>query len=89
MYKCVILILSADPQQECVERTNCLKTSTEFHNFICRKGFEENGDTYVTLPSEGHSRETELASISVKKIYLNDKNTGMGSSISEGVKYMQ
>ena len=90
MYKCVILILSAGSSTRMRGADKLLENIdgvSQLHRIA--KASEENGDTYVTLPSEGHSRETELASISVKKIYLNDKNTGMGSSISEGVKYIQ
>ncbi len=90
MYKCVILILSAGSSTRMRGADKLLENIdgvSQLHRIA--KASEENGDTYVTLPFEGHSRETELASISVKKIYLNDKNTGMGSSISEGVKYIQ
>ena len=90
MYKCVILILSAGSSTRMRGADKLLENIdgvSQLHRIA--KASKENGDTYVTLPYEGHSRETELASISVKKIYLNDKNTGMGSSISEGVKYIQ
>tara|TARA_A200000113_G_scaffold26085_1_gene21987 strand:- start:1429 stop:1980 length:552 start_codon:yes stop_codon:yes gene_type:complete len=53
------------------------------------KAAAENGDTYITLPFRDHPREAVLASMSITKIYLDDKNTGMGSSIAEGVKNIQ
>jgi CTP:molybdopterin cytidylyltransferase MocA len=48
-----------------------------------------NGITYMTLPAIDHPRERALSGLAVQKIFLNNKNTGMGASIAEGVKYIQ
>jgi CTP:molybdopterin cytidylyltransferase MocA len=48
-----------------------------------------NGITFITLPAIDHPRERALSGLAVQKIFLNNKNTGMGASIAEGVKYIQ
>lgn len=90
MYNCVTLILSAGSSKR-MRGTDKLLENIDGVSQLYRiaKAAEENGNTYITLPVRGHPREAVLASISITKIYLNDKNTGMGSSIAEGVKHIQ
>jgi len=90
MYKCVTLILSAGSSKR-MRGTDKLLENIDGVSQLYRiaKAAEENGNTYITLPVRGHPREAVLASISITRIYLNDKNTGMGSSIAEGVKRIQ
>ena len=88
MYKCVTLILSAGSSKR-MRGTDKLLENIDGVSQLYRiaKAAEENGNTYITLPIRGHPREAVLASMSITKIYLNDKNTGMGSSIAEGEEY--
>ena len=90
MYKCVTLILSAGSSKR-MRGTDKLLENIDGVSQLYRiaKAAEGNGNTYITLPVRGHPREAVLASISIARIYLNDKNTGMGSSIAEGVKRIQ
>ena len=90
MYKCVTLILSAGHSTRMRGADKLLENidgMTQLYRIA--KAAAENGDTYITLPFRDHPREAVLASMSITKIYLDDKNTGMGSSISEGVKNIQ
>jgi len=58
---------------------------------LCRiaKAAAENGVTFMTLPSANHPRDRAVSAMSVQRIFLNNRNTGMGASIAEGVKYIQ
>jgi CTP:molybdopterin cytidylyltransferase MocA len=53
------------------------------------KAAVKNGITYMTLPLTDHPRDRALSGLAVQKIFLNNKNTGIGASIAEGVKYIQ
>ena len=90
MYKCVTLILSAGYSTRMRGADKLLENidgMTQLYRIA--KAAADNGDTYITLPFRDHPREAVLASMSITKIYLDDKNTGMGSSISEGVNNIQ
>ena len=90
MYKCVTLILSAGYSTRMRGADKLLENidgMTQLYRIA--KAAAENGDTYITLPFRDHPREEVLASMSITKLYLDDKNTGMGSSIAEGVKNIQ
>ena len=90
MYKCVNLILSAGYSTR-MRGADKLLEKIDGVSQICRiaKAAAENGVTYMTLPSADHPRERALSAISIQKIFLNKRNTGMGASIAEGVKYIQ
>ena len=90
MYKCVTLILSAGCSTR-MRGADKLLEKIDGVSQLCRiaKAAAENGVTFMTLPSAGHPRDRAVSAISVKKIFLNNRNTGMGTSIAEGVKYIQ
>ena len=90
MYKCVNLILSAGYSTR-MRGADKLLEKIDGVSQICRiaKAAAENGVTYMTLPSADHPRERALSAISIQKIFLNKRNTGMGASIAEGVKYIK
>ena len=90
MYKCVNLILSAGCSTR-MRGADKLLEKIDGVSQLCRiaKAATENGVTYMTLPSADHPRERAVSAISVQKIFLNKRNTGMGASIAEGVKYIQ
>ena len=90
MNKCVNLILSAGYSTR-MRGADKLLEKIDGVSQICRiaKAAAENGVTYMTLPSADHPRNRAVSAISVQKIFLNNKNTGMGASIAEGIKYIQ
>ena len=90
MYKCVNLILSAGCSTR-MRGADKLLEKIDGVSQLCRiaKAATENGVTYMTLPSADHPRERALSAISIQKIFLNKRNTGMGASIAEGVKYIK
>ena len=90
MNKCVNLILSAGYSTR-MRGADKLLEKIDGVSQICRiaKAAAENGVTYMTLPSADHPRERALSAISIQKIFLNKRNTGMGASIAEGVKYIK
>ena len=90
MYKCVNLILSAGYSTR-MRGADKLLEKIDGVSQLCRitKAAAENGVTFMTLPSADHPRNRAVSAISVQKIFLNNRNTGMGASIAEGVKYIQ
>jgi len=90
MYKCVNLILSAGYSTRMRGADKLLeKIDGVSQLYRIATAAVENGVTYMTLPSADHPRERAVSTISVQKIFLNKRNTGMGASIAEGVKYIQ
>ena len=90
MYKCVNLILSAGYSTR-MRGADKLLEKIDGVSQLCRitKAAAENGVTFMTLPSADHPRNRAVSAISVQKIFLNNRNTGMGASIAEGIKYIQ
>ena len=90
MYKCVNLILSAGYSTR-MRGADKLLEKIDGVSQLCRitKAAAENGVTFMTLPSADHPRNRAVSAILVQKIFLNNRNTGMGASIAEGVKYIQ
>lgn len=90
MYKCVTLILSAGYSTRMRGDDKLLEKIDGISQiYRIAKAAVANGITYITLPAIDHPRERALSGLAVQKIFLNNKNTGMGASIAEGVKYIQ
>ena len=80
MNKCVNLILSAGYSTR-MRGADKLLEKIDGVSQICRiaKAAAENGDSGLYSTSPGK----------IQKIFLNKRNTGMGASIAEGIKYIQ
>ena len=90
MYKCVTLILSAGYSTRMRGDDKLLEKIDGISQiYRIAKAAVANGITYITLPAIDHPRERALSGLAVQKIFLNNKNTGIGASIAEGVKYIQ
>ena len=90
MNKCVTLILSAGYSTRMRGDDKLLEKIDGISQiYRIAKAAVANGITYITLPAIDHPRERALSGLAVQKIFLNNKNTGMGASIAEGVKYIQ
>ena len=90
MNKCVTLILSAGYSTRMRGDDKLLEKIDGISQiYRIAKAAVKNGITYMTLPAIDHPRERALSGLAVQKIFLNNKNTGMGASIAEGVKYIQ
>jgi len=90
MNKCVTLILSAGYSTRMRGGDKLLEKIDGISQiYRIAKAAVQNGITYMTLPATDHPRERALSGLAVQKIFLNNKNTGMGASIAEGVKYIQ
>jgi len=90
MNKCVTLILSAGYSTRMRGDDKLLEKIDDISQiYRIAKAAVTNGITYMTLPAIDHPRERALSGLAVQKIFLNNKNTGMGASIAEGVKYIQ
>ena len=90
MNKCVTLILSAGYSTRMRGDDKLLEKIDGISQiYRIAKAAVTNGITYMTLPAIDHPRERALSGLAVQKIFLNNKNTGMGASIAEGVKYIQ
>lgn len=90
MNKCVTLILSAGYSTRMRGDDKLLEKIDDISQiYRIAKAAVTNGITYMTLPTIDHPRERALSGLAVQKIFLNNKNTGMGASIAEGVKYIQ
>ena len=90
MYKCVTLILSAGYSTRMRGDDKLLEKIDGISQiYRIAKAAVTNGITYMALPAIDHPRERALSGLAVQKIFLNNKNTGMGDSIAEGVKYIQ
>ena len=87
MNKCVTLILSAGYSTRMRGDDKLLEKIDGISQiYRIAKAAVTNGITYMTLPAIDHPRERALSGLAVQKIFLNNKNTGMGASIAEGVK---
>ena len=90
MNKCVTLILSAGYSTRMRGDDKLLEKIDGISQiYRIAKAAVANGITYITLPAIDHPRERALSGLAVQKIFLNNKNTGIGASIAEGVKYIQ
>ena len=90
MYKCVTLILAAGYSTRMRGGDKLLEKIDDISQiYRIAKAAVQNGITYMTLPAANHPRERALSGLAVHKIFLNNKNTGMGASIAKGVKYIQ
>ena len=90
MYKCVTLILAAGYSTRMRGDDKLLEKIDGISQiYRIAKAAVANGITYITLPAIDHPRERALSGLAVQKIFLNNKNTGIGASIAEGVKYIQ
>ena len=90
MNKCVTLILSAGYSTRMRGDDKLLEKIDGISQiYRIAKAAVTNGITYMTLPAIDHPRERALSGLAVHKIFLNNKNTGMGASIATGVKYIQ
>ena len=90
MNKCVTLILSAGYSTRMRGDDKLLEKIDGISQiYRIAKAAVTNGITYMTLPAIDHPRERALSGLAVQKIFLNNKNTGMGASIATGVKYIQ
>ena len=90
MYKCVTLILAAGYSTRMRGGDKLLEKIDDISQiYRIAKAAVQNGVTYMTLPAANNPRERALSRLAVHKIFLNNKNTGMGASIATGVKYIK